>query len=150
LGSLPHGKSRHLGPPLEATLREGQPTGMARRGAGSDLRAFLGARPALALPPLAERKSKIKTHREQTKTEVSSDTYPLRTRASYACGEAPRALVPAGATEGCPAAESGAASASGARGTEGAARPGVVIMAGGPTSCAAGTSACFWGTGGSA
>jgi hypothetical protein len=107
-----------------------------------------------ALPPLAERKSKIKTHREKTKTEVSTDTYPLLTRANRAYREAPQASVPAGAAEGCPAADSGAASAaasaSGARGAEGAAWPGVVTTARGPTSCAAGTGACSWGTGGSA
>jgi hypothetical protein len=119
---------------------------MARRGTGCRgqprLKGLPGGQTSRALPPLAERKSKIKTHREKTKTEVSSDTYPLRTRVNRACGEALRASVLAGAAEGCPAADSGAASASGARGTEGAARPGVVTTSGGPTSCAADTGAC--------
>jgi hypothetical protein len=69
-----------------------------------------------AAAPAAERKreSKFKTHSEKTKTEVSSDTYPLRDKANRACGEAPRAPVSAGAAEGCPAAGFGAASALGA------------------------------------
>jgi hypothetical protein len=114
------------------------------------LKGLPGGQTSRALPPLAERKSKIKTHRGKTKTEVSSNTYPLRTRANRACAEAPRASVPAGAAEGCPAADSGAASTLGARGAEGAARPDVVTTSGGPTSCAASTGACSWGTGGSA
>jgi hypothetical protein len=93
---------------------------------------------------------KFKTHSEKTKIEVSSYTYPLRGKANRACGEAPRAPVSAGAAEGWPAAGFGAASASGARGTEGAALPGVVTTARGPTSYIAGTGACYWGTGGSA
>jgi hypothetical protein len=119
--------------------------------AGSVLRAFVGARPAKpCLRLLKERESKFKTHNEETKIEVSSDIYPLRGKANRACGEAPRAPVSAGAAEGCPAAGFGAASASGARGAEGAAHPGVVTTAGGPTSCTAGMGACSWGTGGSA
>jgi hypothetical protein len=54
---------------------------------------------------------------------VPSDTYPLRTKANRACGEAPRASVPAGATEVCPAAGFGTVPASGARGAEGTVRP---------------------------
>jgi hypothetical protein len=154
LGGLPHGKSRRLGPPLEGALHGGQPTSLARRGTSCRSRFRLEGLPGVqtgqALPPLAERKSKIKTHREKTKTEVSSDTYPLRTRASRACGEAPRTLVPAGAAKGCPAADSGAASTSGARGTEGATCTGVVTTIGGSTPCAAGMGACSWGTSGSA
>jgi hypothetical protein len=121
--------------------------------AGPVLRAFVGARPAkpcLRLLKERERESKFKTHSEKTKTEVSSDTYPLRGKANRACGEAPRAPFSAGAAEGCPAAGFGAASTSGARGAEGAARPGIVTTAGGPTSYTAGTGTCSWGTGGSA
>jgi hypothetical protein len=116
------------------------------------LKSLPGGQTSRALPPLAERKreDKIKTHGEKNKVEVSSDTYPLWTRANHACGEAPRASTLAGTAEGSPAADSGAASTSGARGAEGAARPSVVSTAGGPTSCAAGTGACSWGTGGSA
>jgi hypothetical protein len=66
-------------PPLEGALCGGQPTGMARRGTSCRSRFRLeglsGGQTGQALPPLAERKSKIKTHREKTKTEVSSDTY---------------------------------------------------------------------------
>jgi hypothetical protein len=126
---------------------------MARRSTGCRgrprLKGLRGGQTSRALPPLAERKreSKFKTHREKTKTEVSSDTYSLRGMANRAYGEAPRAPVSAGAAEGCPAAGFGAASASGARGAEGAACPGVVTTAGGPTSCTAGTGACAWGTG---
>lgn len=60
------------------------------------LRAFLGARPVeLCL------------------------RFPLRTRANRACGEAPRASALSGTVEGSPAADSGAASTSGARGAKG-------------------------------
>jgi hypothetical protein len=116
------------------------------------LRAFLGARPVeLCLRLLKEgEKTRSRHTEEKTKAEVSSDTYPLRTRANRACGEAPRASALAGAAEGSPAADPGAASTSGARGAKGAARLGVVTMAGGPTSYAAGTGDCSWGTGGSA
>jgi hypothetical protein len=71
----------------------------------------------------------IRAHGERAKIEVSSDTYPLRTKANRACGEAPRASVPAGAAEDCPAAGFGAVPASGTRGAEGTAYPGVVTMA---------------------
>jgi hypothetical protein len=67
------------------------------------LRAFLGARPAepcLRLLKERERESKIKTHRKKTKIELFSDTYPLRTKASRACEEAPRAPVSSGTAEG--------------------------------------------------
>jgi hypothetical protein len=84
----------------------------------------VGARPAKpCLRLLKERDGKFKTHSGKTKTEVSSDTYPLRGKANRACGEAPRAPVSVGAAKGCPAAGFGAASASGARGTEGAGGP---------------------------
>jgi hypothetical protein len=45
-----------------------------------------------AVPPFAgrKRKDRIRTHKEGAGTEVSSDTYPLRTTANRACGEAPR------------------------------------------------------------
>jgi hypothetical protein len=119
--------------------------------AGFVLRAFVGARPAKpCLRLLKERDGKFKTHSEKTRTEVSPDAYPLRGKANRVCGEAPRAPVSAGAAEGCPAAGFGAASASGARGTEGAALPGVDTTVGGPTSCTAGRGACSWGTGRSA
>jgi hypothetical protein len=129
---------------------------MARRSTGCRgwprLKSLHGGQTSQALPLLAERKkeSKFKTHSEKTKTEVSSYTYPLRGKANGACGEAPRAPVSAGTAEGCPAAGFGTASASGARGAEGAARPGVVTTVGGPTSYTAVTGACSWGTGGSA
>jgi hypothetical protein len=148
---LPHGNSCRLGPPLEGALRGGQPTGLVRRGTGCRdqprLKGLPGGQTSRALPPLAERRreDKIKTHRGKTKAEVSSDTYPLWTRANRACGEAPRASALAGAAEGSPAADSGAASTSGARGAKGAARPGVVMMAEGPTSYAADTGDCYWG-----
>jgi hypothetical protein len=81
--------------------------------AGFVLRAFVGARlaePCLRL--LTEGDGKFKTHNERTKAEVTSDTYPLRGKANCACGEAPRASIPAGAAEGCPAAGFGTVSAS--------------------------------------
>jgi hypothetical protein len=116
------------------------------------LRAFLGVRPVeLCLHLLKEgEKTRSRHTEEKTKAEVSSDTYPLRTRANRACGEAPRASALAGAAEGSPTANSGAASTLGARGAKGAAHPGVVTMAEGPTSCAAATGDYSWGTGGSA
>jgi hypothetical protein len=81
--------------------------------AGFVLRALVGARPAKpCLRLLKEGDGKFKTRNEKTKTEVSSDTYPLRGKANHACGEAPRAPASAGATEGCPAIGFGAASAS--------------------------------------
>jgi hypothetical protein len=56
------------------------------------------------VPPFAGKKgkSRIRTHEEGAGTEVSSDTYPLRATTNRACGEAPRALVPAGTTKVCP------------------------------------------------
>jgi hypothetical protein len=109
------------------------------------LRAFVGARPAKpCLRLLKERDGKFKTHSEKTKIEVSLDTYPLRRRANRACGEAPRASASAGA------AGFSAASASGVRGAKGAALPGVDTTTEGPTFCTADTSACSWGTSGSA
>jgi hypothetical protein len=137
-------------------LGRGQPTGMACRNTGCRgrprLKGLRGGQTGRALPPLAERKreSKFKTHSVKTKTEVSSYTYPLRGKANRACGEAPQALVSAGAAEGWPAAGFSAASALGARGAEGAALRGVVTTTRGPTSCTADTGACSWGTGGSA
>ena len=92
--------------------------------AGPVLRAFMGARPAgPCLRLLKKRESKFKTHNEKTKTEVSSNTYPLWGKANRACGETPQAPVSAGAAEGCPAAGFGAVSTSDARGAEGAAMP---------------------------
>jgi hypothetical protein len=106
--------------------------------AGFVLRAFVGAKPAKpCLRLMKERDGKFKTHSEKTKTEVSSDTYPLWGKANRACGEAPWALVSAGADEDCPTAGFGVTSASGTRGDDGAALPGVVTTAGGPASCAA-------------
>jgi hypothetical protein len=110
---------------------------------GPVLRAFEGARPAEpCLRLLKGRKSKIKIHRKMTETRVPSDTYPLRGKANHACGETSRALVSADAAEGWPAAGFDAASASDARGAEGAACPGDVMTARGTTSCTAGTSTC--------
>jgi hypothetical protein len=115
--------------------------------AGFVLRAFVGARPAKpCLRLLKERDNKFKTHSEKTETGVSSDTYPLWTKANRACGEAPRAPIPAGAAEGCPTAGFGTVPASDARGAEGAACPGVVTTAKGPASCAASAGTCSWGT----
>jgi hypothetical protein len=119
--------------------------------AGFILRAFVGARPATpCLRLLKERDDEFKTHNERTKTEVSSYTYPLQGKANHACGEAPRAPIPAGAAEGCPTVGFGTVSASDARGAEGATCPGVITTAEGPASCAASAGTCSWGTGGSA
>jgi hypothetical protein len=119
--------------------------------AGFVLRAFVGARPAKpCFRLLKERDGKFKTHNGRTKTEVSSDTYLLRTTANRACREAPQAPTPVGAAEGCPAAGFGIVSASDARGAEGAACPGVVMTAEGPASCVASAGTCSWGTGRSA
>jgi hypothetical protein len=73
-----------------------------------------------------KRKSRIRTHEEGAGTEVSSDTYPLWTKANRACGEAPRASAPAGAAKVCPDAGFGTIPASGTRGAEGTVRPGAV------------------------
>jgi hypothetical protein len=116
--------------------------------AGPVLRVFVGARPAKpCLRLLKERESKFKAHSEKTETEVSLDTYSLRGKANRACGDAPRAPIPSGAAEGCPATGFGTVSASDARGAEGAACPGVVTTAEGPASCAASASTYSWGTG---
>jgi hypothetical protein len=102
--------------------------------AGPVLRAFVGARPAEpCLRLLKGRRGKLKTHSEITETGIPSDTYPLRGKANRACGEIPRAPVSTGAAECCPAAGFDAASTSDARGAEGAACPGDVTTAGGPT-----------------
>jgi hypothetical protein len=119
--------------------------------AGFVLRTFVGARPAKpCFRLLKERDDKFKTHNERAKTEVSSDTYPLRGKANRACGEAPWAPTPAGAAKGCPATGFGTVSASDARGAEEAICPGVVTTAEGPAPCAASAGTCSWGTGGSA
>jgi hypothetical protein len=148
LGGLPRGNSCRLGPRWRAPwAKANQPAWRAAAPApeaGFVLRAFVGARPAgPCLRLLKERDGKFMTHSGKTKTEASSDTYPLRGKANRACGEAPRAPVSAGAAEGCPAASFSA------RGIEGAALPGVVTTAGGPTSYTADTGACSWRTGGS-
>jgi hypothetical protein len=80
------------------------------------------------VPPFAgkKRKIRIRTHEEGAGTEVSSDTYPLRTTANRAYEEAPRASVPAGTTKVCPAASFGTIPASGARGADGTVRPDAV------------------------
>jgi hypothetical protein len=78
---------------------------MVRRDAGCGgqprLKGLPGGQTSQALPPLAERKreDKIKTHGGKTKAEVSSDTYPLQTKANRACREAPRASALAGAAK---------------------------------------------------
>jgi hypothetical protein len=115
--------------------------------AGPVLRAFVGARladPCLRL--LKGRKGKIKTHNEITEIGVPSDTYSLRGKANRASGKTPRAPVSAGAAEGCPAAGFDVASTSDARGTDGAACPGDIMTAEGPTSCTAGMGTCSLGT----
>jgi hypothetical protein len=115
------------------------------------LRAFEGARPAEpCLRLLKGRRGKFKIHSEITETEVPSYTYPLRGKVNRACGETPRAPVSAGAAEVCPAAGFDAASTSGARSAEGAAYPGDVATAGGPTSRTVDTGNYSWGTRGSA
>jgi hypothetical protein len=119
--------------------------------AGFVLRAFVGARPAKpCLRLLKERDGKFKIHNEGTKTGVSSDTYSLRGKANRACGEAPRAHIPAGSAESCPAAGFDTVSASDARGTDGPACPGIITAAEGPASCAASAGTCSWGVGESA
>ena len=110
---------------------------------GPILRAFVGARlaePCLRL--LKGRKGKIKIHRKMAETRVLSDTYPLRGKANRACREISRTPVSADAAEGWPAAGFDAASASDARGTDGAACPGDVTTAEGTTSRTAGTGTC--------
>jgi hypothetical protein len=119
--------------------------------AGFVLRAFVGARPAKPCFHLLKgRDGKFRTHNEKSETGVSSDTYPLRTKANRACGEAPRAPIPAGAAEGCPTAGFGTVSALDARGTEEATCPGVVTATEGSTSCATNAGTCSWGAGRSA
>jgi hypothetical protein len=137
LRGLPHGNSRRLGSPLEGALRGGQPTSMTRRSPGRcsqlRLKSLRGGQTSRALPLLAERKrEQVQGTQRKTKTEVSSDTYPLRSKTNRACGEAPRAPIPAGAAGGCPAADFGAVSASDTRSAEGAACPSVVTTAEGP------------------
>jgi hypothetical protein len=92
------------------------------------LKGLPGSQTGRIVHPFAERKrkSRIRTHEEGARTEVSSDTYPLRTKANRAYEEAPRASVPAGTAEVCPAAGFRTVPASGARGAEGTVRPGVV------------------------
>jgi hypothetical protein len=89
-----------------------------------------GRQTGRVVPPFAgrKRKSRIRTHEEGVGTEVSSDTYPLRTKANRACGEAPRASAPAGAAKVCPATGFGTIPASGPRGAEGTVCPGAVTM----------------------
>jgi hypothetical protein len=114
------------------------------------LRVFKGARPTEpCLRLLKRRRGKFKTHSEITETGVPTDTYPLRGKANRACGETPQAPVSVGAAEGCPAAGFDAASTSDARGAEGAACPGDIAIAGGPSFRTAGTGTCSWGTCGS-
>jgi hypothetical protein len=147
---VPPGPPRWRAPCAEANQPTWRATAPAAE-AGFVLRAFVGARPAKPyLRLLKERESKFKAHNERTKIEVSSDTYPLRGKANRACGEAPRAPIPVGAAEGCPATGFGTVSALDARGAEGAAFPGVVTTVEGPASWAASVGTCSWGTGGSA
>jgi hypothetical protein len=120
---------------------------MARRDTGGRsrhrLKGLRGGQAGWALPPLAKRKKASSSHAtKEAKTEAFSDTYPLRTKANRACGEAPRTSVPTGAAKGCPATDFGAAPTSGARGAEGAAYPGVAAAVGGSTSCTAVMGAC--------
>jgi hypothetical protein len=67
-----------------------------------------------------------------------------------ACGEAPRASVPAGTTDVRPAAGFGTILASGARGTRGTDCPGAATTTQRSASCAVGTGNGPWGTGESA
>jgi hypothetical protein len=132
LGSSPHGNSCRLSPPLGGILCGGQPTGVARCGTGCRsrhrLKGLPGSHTGRTVPPFAgrKRKSRIRTHEGGARTEASSDTYPLRTKANRACGEAPRASVPTGTAEVCPAAGFDTIPASGARGAKGTVRPGAV------------------------
>jgi hypothetical protein len=89
-----------------------------------------GSQTGRAMPPFAgrKRKSRIRTHEEGAGTKVSSDTYPLQATINHACGEAPRASVPAGTTKVCPAAGFGTIPASGARGAEGTVRLGADMV----------------------
>jgi hypothetical protein len=93
------------------------------------LKGLPGSQTGRTVPPFAgrKRKSRIRTHEEGAGTKVSSDTYPLRTKANRACGEAPQALAPVGAAKVCPAAGFGTILALGARGAEGTVRPGAVM-----------------------
>jgi hypothetical protein len=119
--------------------------------AGPVLRAFVGARPAEpCLRLLKGRKDEIKIHRKMAETRVPSDTYPLRGKTNRACGETSRTPVSADAAEGWPTTGFDAASASDARGAEGAACPGDVMIAEGTTSRMAGTGTCSRGACGSA
>jgi hypothetical protein len=93
LGSLPHGKSRRLGPPLKGALRGGQPTSLARRGTSCRSRFCLeglpGGQTGQALPPLAERKRERARSRHTEKKPKHK--YPhILTRFG------PRPIVPAG------------------------------------------------------
>ena len=123
LGSSPHGNSCRLSPMLGGILCGGQPAGVARCGTGCRSRRRLkdlpGSQTGRTVPPFAgrKRKSRIRTHEEGAGTEVSSDTYPLRTTANRACREAPRASTPAGAAKVCPATGFGTIPTSGAEGT---------------------------------
>jgi hypothetical protein len=114
------------------------------------LKGLPGSQTGRTVPPFArrKRKSRIRTHEEGARTEVSSDTYPLRSKANRAYGEAPRASVPAGTAEVCPAAGFVTVPTSGARGAEGTVHPGAVTMTRGSTSCVTGTGDCSWGTAG--
>jgi hypothetical protein len=131
LGSSPHGNLCRLSPLLGGTLHRGQPAGEARYDTGCRSRRRLkdlpGSQTGRTVPPFAGKKgkSRIRTHEGGAGTEVSSYTYPLRATTNRACGEAPRASIPAGTTEVCPAAGFGTIPASGAQGAEGTVRPGV-------------------------
>jgi hypothetical protein len=87
------------------------------------LRTFRGARPVEPCLRLLGGKGKAGSGHTK-KTEVSSDTDPLRATTNRAYGEAPRASVPAGTTKVCPIAGFDTIPASGARGAEGTVRPG--------------------------
>ena len=147
---VPPGPPRRRAPCAEANQLAWRAATPAEE-AGPVLRAFVGARPAEPCPRLLKgRKGKIKTHSKITETGVPSDTYPLRGKAIRARGETSWAPAFADAAEGCPTAGFDTASASDTRGAEGAACPGDVMTAEGPTSCTAGTSTCSSGTCGSA
>jgi hypothetical protein len=129
LGNSPHGNLCRLSPLLGGTLCRGRPAGEARCGTGCRswrrLKGLPGSQTGQTVPPFAGKKgkSRIRIHEEGAGIEVSSDTYPLRDTTNRACGEAPRASVPAGTTKVCPVAGFGTVTASGARGARGTVCP---------------------------
>jgi hypothetical protein len=118
-------------PPAWGTLCRGRPAGEARCGTGCRswrrLKGLPGSQTGRTVPPFAGKKgkSRIRIHEEGAGTEVSSDTYPLRAMTNRACGEAPRASVPAGSTKVRPGVDFSTVPAWGARGARGTVCPDV-------------------------